>query len=98
MTLYCQHTHRLRLQQGPGTPDIVSERPRNRRTELFLDGAAGTQIDIPDGLVGFDLGYALGVNAIAPLPCKEHPEAPLPPAPKPAVKTALTMPKGGSGG
>ena len=76
----------------------MSERPRNRRTELFLDGAAGTQIDIPDALVGFDLGYALGVNAIAQLPCKEHPEAPMPPVIKPAVKTALTMPKGGSGG
>lgn len=95
MTLYCQHTYRLRLQQGPGKPDIVSERPRNRRTELFLDGPAGTQIDIPDGLPGFDLGAALGINAIAALPCLEHPGDPAP-----IIAAPVTKPggKGGSGG
>lgn len=97
MTLYCQHTYRIRLQQGPGKPDIVSERPRNRRTELFLDGPAGTQIDIPDGLPGFDLGAALSVNAIAPLPCAEHPGATAPDAPAPAAKPAAGL-KGASGG
>jgi hypothetical protein len=65
MTLYCQHTYRLRLQQGPGKPDIVSERPRNRRTELFTDGPAGTQVEIPDDLAGFNLGAAIDINAIA---------------------------------
>lgn len=96
MTLYCQHTYRIRLQQGPGKPDIVSERPRNRRTELFLDGPAGTQVEIPEGLPGFDVGAALGVNAIAALPCAEHPGEPAPVIGATAVKAAGL--KGGSGG
>lgn len=96
MTLFCQHTYRIRLQQGPGKPDIVSERPRNRRTELFLDGPAGTQVEIPDDVPGFDLGAALSVNAIATLPCAEHPGEPAPVVAAPPVKTS--GPKGGSGG
>lgn len=97
MTLYCQHTYRLRLQQGPGKPDIVSERPRNRRTELFLDGPAGTQVEIPDNVTGLDLGAALAINAIAALPCSEHPEATHPETPAPAAKPSAA-PNGGSGG
>lgn len=97
MTLYCQHTHRLRLQFGPGKPDVVSERPRNRRTELFTDGPSGTQVEIPEGVVGFDLGYALGINAIAALPCDEHPGEAAPVIEQPAQKVAAA-PKGGSGG
>lgn len=93
-TTYCQHTHRLRLQFGPGHPDVVSERPRNRRTELFTDGPAGTQVEIPDGVVGLDLGFALNIGAIVPLPCAEHPGDPKPVAPAPPAAT----PKGGSGG
>ena len=97
MTLYCQHTYRIRLQQGPGKPDIVSERPRTRRTELFTDGPAGTQVEIPDNVTGFDLGAALAINAIAELPCSEHPSATATDAPAPAAKPAAG-PKGGSGG
>lgn len=94
-TTYCQHTHRLRLQFGPGRPDIVSERPRHRRTELFTDGPAGTQIDIPDDVIGFDLPFSLTIGAVAPLPCAEHPGEPKPPTPAP-VPTAPQ--KGGIGG
>jgi hypothetical protein len=97
MTLYCQHTYRLRLQQGPGKPDIVSERPRNRRTELFTDGPAGTQVEIPDDLAGFNLGAAIDINAIAHLPCAEHPGVPSPEVVAPAAKPSAAQ-KGGSGG
>ena len=96
MTLYCQHTYRIRLQQGPGKPDIVSERPRNRRTELFLDGPSGTQVEIPDDLPGFDAGAALATNAIASLPCAEHPGVTKDSPEQPVVKPPAT--KGGSGG
>lgn len=97
MTLYCQHTHRLRLQFGPGKPDVVSERPRNRRTELFTDGPSGTQVEIPEGVVGFDPGYALGINAIASLPCAEHPGEPSTGVEPPSPKVTAAQ-KGGSGG
>lgn len=72
MTAYCQHTFRLRLVR-PGEPETVSERPRNRASELFTDGLAGTQVEIPDDVQGFDLDFALATGAIAPLPCAEHP-------------------------
>lgn len=75
MTTYCQHTYRLRF-VVPGQGEIVSERPRQKKTELFLDGTAGTQVDVPEGAQGFDVGFALATGAIAPLPCREHPDAP----------------------
>lgn len=71
--MYCQHAHRLRINRPPGVEDLVSERPRNRKTGQFLDGAAGTQVEIPSDVQGFNLGAALAAGAISPLPCQEHP-------------------------
>ncbi len=71
--MYCQHAHKLRINRPPGVADLVSERPRHKKTSVFLDGAAGTQVEIPPDALGFDLGAALRSGAIAPLPCPEHP-------------------------
>lgn len=71
--MYCQHAHRLRINRPTGVEDLVSERPRNRKTGQFLDGEAGTQVEIPPDALGFDQGAALAAGAIAPLPCQEHP-------------------------
>lgn len=70
---YCQHAHKLRLNMGPGITDVVSERPRHKRTGEFLDGLAGTQIAVPDGVLGFDVAFALRVGQLAELPCADHP-------------------------
>lgn len=73
---FCQHAQRLRLQFGPGRPDVVSERPRNKKSGVYLDGPAGTQVDVPDDAVGIDRAMLLANGALAPLPCREHPAAP----------------------
>lgn len=64
MTQYQQLTHRLRFNMGPGRPDIVSERPMNRKRE-FLDGEEGTVVEIPAGAVGVDVAMLLRTGAIA---------------------------------
>lgn len=74
--MFCQHAHRLRINRPPGVEDLVSERPRNRKTGQFLDGAAGTQVEIPSDVQGFNLGAALAAGAISPLPCPAHPGEP----------------------
>lgn len=71
--MFCQHAHKLRINRPPGVADLVSERPRHRKTGQFLDGVAGTQVEIPPDAAGFDLGAALRSGAITPLPCAEHP-------------------------
>ena len=63
--MYCQHAHRLRINRPPGVEDLVSERPRNRKTGQFLDGAAGTQVEIPSDVQGFNLGAALAAGAFS---------------------------------
>lgn len=90
--MYCQHAHKLRINRPPGIPDHVSERPRNRKTGQFLDGAAGTQVEMPADARGFDLGAALRSGAIAPLPCPEHPGEP------PAVEDGRSARNGAAAG
>ncbi len=55
MTRYRQIAQRLRIQQGTGKPDIVSERPRDKKTGRYLDldddGQSTTAIEIPDELI-----------------------------------------------
>ena len=84
MTLYRQITHRLRLQMGPGKPDVTSERPRQKKTGIYLDigpdGRSTTTVDIPADALA-DVPGLLRVGAIEALP----------PEPAPAVK-------GGKGG
>lgn len=70
---YCQHAHKLRINRPPGVEDLVSERPRNRKTGQFLDGADGTRVELPADAVRFDVGMALRTGAVAPLPCPAHP-------------------------
>ena len=64
---YQQLTHRLRFNMGPGTPDVVSERPMNRKRE-FLDGEEGTVVEIPAGAIGVDVAMLLRTGAIAVIP------------------------------
>lgn len=71
--MYCQHAHKLRLNMGPGVADVVSERPRHKRTGAWLDGPDGTQIAVPIGVIGFDVAAALRSGALAELPCRDHP-------------------------
>lgn len=71
MTQYRQIAHRLRFQMGPGRPDLESERPRQKRTGVYLDldeqGRSTTLVDIPaDARV--DVGGLLAVGAIEALP------------------------------
>ena len=54
-------------------------------------------MEIPEGVVGFDPGYALGINAIASLPCAEHPGEPSTGVEPPSPKVTAAH-KGGSGG
>lgn len=71
MTQYRQIAHRLRLQMGPGRPDIVSERPRVTRTGKYLDlgadGKSTTTIDVPDDAQP-SAERLLNMGAIEPLP------------------------------
>lgn len=74
MTQYRQIAHRLRFQMGPGRPDLESERPRQKRTGVYLDldeqGRSTTLVDIPaDARV--DVGGLLAVGAIEALPAPE---------------------------
>lgn len=71
MTQYQQITHRLRWSNGPGKGDTVSERPRDRSTREFLDGPAGTIVDIPEDAIGVDVAMLLRTGAIAPLPLSD---------------------------
>lgn len=80
MTLYCQHAQRLRLVR-PGRPETESERPRDAVSGAYQDAPGGTQVDIPADVTGFDLGFALRLGTIVPLPCPDHPREP----PKPAT-------------
>lgn len=65
-----QLSARLRVQRGPGRPDLVSERPRERRA----DGSAGRYLDSPEQptLITFDeycqvdVEALLRIGAIAP--------------------------------
>lgn len=77
MTRYCQHAPRLRLVGADGA-ETLSERPRHPKTDAFTDVPAGTQIEIPPDLRGFDLAFALRTGSVAELPCPAHPGEPAP--------------------
>lgn len=55
MPIYRQHSRRLRLQYGPGRPDVVSERPYDERRQVFLDGEAPTHVELSGDEIGFDV-------------------------------------------
>lgn len=85
-TTYCQHAHLLRLKR-PGQPEQESERPRHKKSGAYLDLPDGTQVEVPDDVVGFDVEHALRVGTIVPLPCAEHPrDAPKPTTGKPSAE------------
>ncbi len=67
MTRYRQIAQRLRIQQGPGKPDIVSERPRDKKTGRYLDldesGISQTFVEIPEGLL-----HTVSPSAIEAMP------------------------------
>lgn len=70
MTRYRQIAQRLRLQMGPGRPDIVSERPRHksgRYLDLDDDGQSTTVIDIPADTLA-DIPALLRQGAIQEMP------------------------------
>lgn len=76
---YLQHTHRLR-RSYPGRPDVVSERPRHKRTGQFLDADNPTTVTFTGEEVNVDIDFLLRIGAIAPLPAQPAP--PEPPAGK----------------
>jgi hypothetical protein len=45
--LYRQITHRLRFER-PGSPEVVSERPRDKKTRRYLD-EDGTVVELREG-------------------------------------------------
>lgn len=69
--IYRQIAHRLRLQMGPGKPDIVSERPRQKKTGRYLDldqdGLSTTRIEIPEGAL-VDVDQLVRIGAIEAVP------------------------------
>lgn len=71
---YRQIAHRLRIQRGPGRPDLVSERPRNK-SGRYLDSAAEPTLVTFDSYCQVDVDSLLrngGIQAFEP-PRKEVP-------------------------
>lgn len=63
---YRQFTQRLRIQRGPGNPDLVSERPRDQKSRNYLDSdAKPTLITLSEGDLA-DVPALLASGAIAP--------------------------------
>lgn len=69
---YCQHSPVLRIRRA-GLPAAASIRPRDKKTSVFLDGLGGTQVQIHDDVVGFDVAFGIRTGCIVSLPCAEHP-------------------------
>jgi len=78
MTQYRQIAHRLRFQMGPGKPDLESERPRQKKTGVFLDldeqGRSTTLVDIPADARA-DIGGLIAAGALEALPEPVAPES-----------------------
>lgn len=70
MPVYRQITHKLRLQYGPGKPDIVSERPSRRNREgrrVYTDSDDNpTLVELTGAEVGCDVEMLIAQNAIQP--------------------------------
>ena len=64
---YRQITQKLRLQYGPGKPDVVSERPRHEASGRYLDNGE-TYVELTGEEVGVDVAMLLAIGAIEPLP------------------------------
>lgn len=70
---YRQLAHKLRIQRGPGRPDLVSKRPRNKRTKRYLDD--GKTFITFDEHCQADVAKLLRIGAIERLPEPEPAQA-----------------------
>ncbi len=77
---YWQLSHRLRIARGPGVPDRVSERPRDRDSGRYLDYESPTVVEFEVGDL-VDVPSLLAIGAIAPADAP-HPSPPTPVTPR----------------
>ena len=58
---YLQIAHKVRINR-PGRPDLVSNRPRNIQTGVYLDADAPTLVTLEEGdMADFDMLLKVGV-------------------------------------
>ena len=63
--VYRQIAHRLRVQRGPGRPDLVSERPRHKDSGRVLDSDEKPTLISFDEYCLIDLDGLVRLGAIA---------------------------------
>lgn len=64
MTVYRQITHKLRIPRGPGNPDLVSVRPRHKKSGAYQDSDDKPTLVEFDELCRVDLEFLQTLGAI----------------------------------
>lgn len=88
MPWYRQIVHRLRLEYGPGTPHRQSERPRNKRTGVFLDSDdEPTLVELTGTEININVDMLIAAGGLVPVPAPKPVSEPTAEAPaKPGRK------------